>query len=100
MRCDYRTRAPDRLRWDPTGSSSRYRNLADVLRHFVALLNRRPLGNGRVPPPHVGILLEIDGLPFVARDPRPAGDIGDGIGVGDECALREAGVEPAIEPSR
>src|ERR1700704_3885661 len=53
------------------------RNLADVLRHLVALLNRRPLGDGRVPALHVGILVEIDGLPFVARHPRPDGDVGD-----------------------
>src|SRR6516225_3065603 len=88
-----------RLCCDPTRSSSRNWNLADVLRHFVALLNRRPLGNGRVPPPHVGIFLEIDGLPLVARDPRPDGDIGDGVGVGDEFALREAAVEHTIEPA-
>src|SRR5262249_31352841 len=81
-------------------SSSWYRNLADVLRHFVALLNRRPLRNRRVPARHVGILLEIDGLPLVARDPGPDGDVGDGITVGDEFASREPAVEHAIEAPR
>src|SRR5215472_5026324 len=83
-----------------TRSSRRYWNLADVLGHFVALLNRRPFGNARVPPRHVGILLEIDGLPLVARDPRPDGNIGDGIIVGDEFAPCEPAVEHAIEPPR
>src|SRR5262249_56942470 len=100
MRRHDATRASDCLCCHLTRSSSRYRNLADVLRHFVALLNRRPLGNARVPPRHVGILLEIYGLPFVARDPWPDGDIGDGIIVGDEFASREPAVEHAIEPPR
>src|SRR5215813_11265201 len=69
------------------GSSRWYRDLADILRHFVALLHRRPLGNGRVPPLDVGILAQVDRLPFIARHPRPNGDIGDGIVVGDELAI-------------
>src|SRR5262249_24182821 len=100
MRRHDATRASDCLCCHLTRSSSRYRNLADVLRHFVALLNRRPFGTVRVPPRHVGILLEIDGLPFVARDPWPDGDIGDGVIVGDEFAPREPAVEHAIEPPR
>src|SRR5262249_717889 len=96
--CAAITRHERHLRCDPTRSSGRYWNLADALRPFAAPLTRRPLGNGRVPPPHVGILLEIDGLPFVARDPRPDGDIGDGIVVGDEFALRQAAVEHTVQP--
>src|SRR5262249_58465008 len=98
MRSNDTTRLLDSLCCQLTRSLPRYRNLADVLRHFVALLNRRPFGNARVPPRHVGILLEIDGLPLVARDPRPDGDIRDGIIVGDEFAPCQPRVEHAIEP--
>src|SRR5580658_5384393 len=62
-----------------SAASRRDRNLADVLRHLVALLRRRTLGDGRVPALDVGILAEIDGLPLVARHPRPNGDIRDRI---------------------
>src|SRR5712692_4143352 len=81
-------------------SSRRYRNLADVLRHLVALADRRPIGDGRVPPLHVGIRIEVDRLPLVARDPRPDRDIGDRIAVRDELAAGEPAVEHAVEPVR
>src|ERR1700680_4703460 len=74
-------------------AASGYRNLAHVLRHLVALLNRRALGDGGVPAFHVRILVEIDGLPFVARDPRPDRDIGNRITVGDELVAGEPAVE-------
>src|SRR6266508_6362364 len=80
--------------------SRRDRHLAHVLRHLVALLHGRAFGDGRVPPLHVGILVEIDGLPFVARDPRPDRDVGDRILIGDELAAREPAVEHAVEAVR
>src|SRR3954451_13690696 len=64
--------------------ASGHRNFADVLGHLVALLHGRALGDGRVPAFHVRILVEIDGLPFVARHPRPDRDVGDGVAVRDE----------------
>src|SRR3977135_291551 len=89
-----------RIARSPWERRSGHRDFADVLRHLVALLNRWPLGDGRVPALHVGILIEIDGLPFEARHPRPGGDIGDRIIVGDEFAVGEPLVEYAIEPLR
>src|SRR5439155_10794682 len=78
----------------------RDRNVADVLWHFIALLHRRSVGNRRVPPLDVGVLVEIDGLPFVARYPRPDSNIGNGVTIGDELAVREPAVEYAVEPVR
>jgi hypothetical protein len=37
---------------------------------------------------------------FVARDPWPNGDVGDGVVVGDEFVLGEPAVEHAVEPMR
>src|SRR3981189_191607 len=86
-----RTDARSRMSWSAPLCRSRsgHRNLADVLRHLVALLDRRPLGDGGVPALHVRKRVEVDGLPFVARDPRPDRDVGNGIVVGDEFAIGE-----------
>src|SRR5262245_40648263 len=62
-----------------TCSLFRDRYLADVLRHLVALLRRRLLGDGQIPALDVWILVQVDGLPLVAGDPRPDRDVGDGI---------------------
>src|SRR5215472_8126542 len=60
----------------------RRRHVADVFRHFVALLHRRALGDRNVPALDVRILIEVDGLPFEPRHPRPDGDVGNRILVG------------------
>ena len=60
-------------------SNSRHRNFTDVLRHLIASLHGRAPGDSRVPALHVRIGVEIDSLPFVARDPWPDGDVGDGV---------------------
>src|SRR6266536_5975736 len=83
-----------------TRSSRRYWNLTDILWHFVTFLPGGALGNGRVPPLHVRIFVEVDRLPFVARHPRPDCDIGDGVIVDDEFAIGEPAVEHAVEPVR
>jgi hypothetical protein len=49
---------------------------------------------------HVRIGVQIHSLPFVARDPRPDGDVGDGVVVSDEFVLGEPAVEHAVEPMR
>ena len=54
----------------------------------------------RVPALDVRIAVEIDGLPFVARHPRPDRDVGDRIGVGDQFVVGKPPVEHAIEPVR
>src|SRR4051794_34512716 len=66
--------------------TSWHRDRAHVLRHSIALLHRRPVGDGHIPAFHVGVLVHVDGLPLEARDPRPDRDVGDRIGVGDELA--------------
>src|SRR5215467_8664659 len=71
---------------------SRQGYLAHVLGDLVPLLDRRPVGDRRVPSLHVGILVHVDRLPFEARDPRPDGDVGDGVVVGHELAPGEAPV--------
>src|SRR5262249_27421513 len=81
-------------------SNSGYRNFANVLWHLIAPLHGGgPCGN-TVPALHVCIGVEIDSLPFVSRDPWPDGDVGDGVGVGDEFVLGEPAVEHAVEPMR
>src|SRR5262245_48044817 len=80
--------------------ASRHRNFADVLRHLVAPLRRRALGDRHVPALHVGILVHVDRLPFESRDPRPDRDVGDRIGVGHELSVGQPAVEHAIEPMR
>src|SRR6476659_4758553 len=84
-----RTNQCNRMRWSAPFSRrpSGHWNLADVLRHLVALLDRRALGDGGVPALHVRKRVEIDRLPFIARDPRPDGDVGDGIAVGDDVPV-------------
>ncbi len=76
------------------------RNFTHVLRHLVAALHRRPLGDGRVPALDVGILVHVDRLPLVARDPRPDRDVGDRVVTGDEFAAVEPAVEHAVQAMR
>src|SRR6202023_2014617 len=85
---------------DGSGHSRRDRNLADILRHLVALLRCRALGDCDIPAFHVWILVEIDGLPFVARHPRPDRDIRDRIIIGHVFMIGEPPVEHAVEPVR
>src|ERR1700723_4530491 len=54
---------------------SRHRDFAGIFRDLIALLGRRPLGDGDVPALDVRVLVEIDRLPFVARYPRPDRDV-------------------------
>src|SRR6185312_2506389 len=77
-----RYRGNERIAVPP--ASGRHRDRAHVLRHLVAALHRGTRGDGLVPALHVRILLEVDGLPLEARDPRPDGNVGDRIIVGDE----------------
>src|SRR4051794_32111267 len=79
---------------------SRHRDVGHLFRHVVTLLDGRPLGDGQVPPLHVGVLVEVDRLPLEAGYPRPYRNVGDGIIVGDEFAVGEAPVEHAVEPVR
>src|SRR4029450_10143586 len=83
-----------------TRSSRRYWNLTDILWHFVTFLHGRALGNGRVPPLHLRIFVEVDRLPLVARHPWPDCAIGDGVIISDEFAIAQPAVEHAIEPVR
>src|SRR5882757_3388451 len=55
-------------------------NFADVLRYLIALLSRGLVGDRQVPAQHVRVLLQIDGLPLVARHPGPRRDVGDRVG--------------------
>src|SRR5437879_3918834 len=79
---------------------SRYRDFSDILRHLVALLYRRPLGDCHIPALHIGIVVEVDGLPFVARDPGPYGDVGNRIIIGDEFAPVEPAIKNTVEAMR
>src|SRR5580700_9835448 len=83
-----------------SAGNSRHRNFANVLRHLIAPLHGGAPGDNRVPALHVRISVEIDSLPFVARDPWPDGDVGDGVVIGDEFVLGETAVEHAVEPMR
>src|SRR5580704_4038513 len=83
-----------------SAANSRHRNFANILRHLIAPLHGGAPGDNRVPALHVRIGIEIDSLPFVARDPWPDGDVGDGVVIGDEFVLGEPAVEHAVEPMR
>src|SRR5579884_921471 len=89
---------PSTLR--PSARRSWHRHGTHVLRHPVTFLHRRTRGNGFVPAFHVWILLQINGLPFEPRDPRPDGNVGDGIIVGDKLTAAEPRVEHLVEPMR
>jgi hypothetical protein len=79
---------------------SRHRNFTDVPRHLIAPLHGGAPGDNRVPTLHVRIGVEIDSLPFVARDPWPDGDVGNGVVIGYKFVLGEPAVEHAVEPMR
>src|SRR5947209_17973407 len=78
----------------------RYRYLADVLGHLVAFLHSGAFGDRHIPAFDIGVLIEIDGLPFVARHPRPDRDIGNRVTVRDEFPPGKSAVEHAVEPVR
>src|SRR5579871_1538491 len=73
----------------PGNALFRHRDRPHILRHLVALLHRRTLGDGAIPAFDVGIFVQIHRLPFEARDPGPDRDIGDGIVVGNVFVGRE-----------
>ena len=83
-----------------SAANSRHRNFANILRHLIAPLHGGAPGDNRVPALHVRIGVEIDSLPFVARDPWPDGDVRDGVVVGDEFVLGEPAVKHAVESMR
>ena len=64
---------------------------------MVALLHGRAVGDRDVPALDVGILVEVDGLPLVARDPRPGRDVGDRVVARHVLVVLELLVEHAIE---
>src|SRR5436309_12841570 len=67
---------------------------------MIATLDRRPSRDRDIPAFHVRILIEIDGLPLVARDPRPDRDVGNRIFVRYELAVGEPTVQHAVEAVR
>src|SRR3954469_25419294 len=78
----------------------RHRYVSHILRHLVAPLHGRTVGNRHVPALDLGVFFEIDGLPFVTRDPGPDGDVGNRIVAGDELAALQSAVEHAVEAMR
>src|SRR6516165_4287586 len=84
----------------PPNSALRNWDSSNVLRHSVALLHGRSLRDCHVPALDRRILVEVDGLPFETRHPRPDGDVGNGIVARDELPIREPAIENAVKPMR
>src|SRR5919198_227747 len=79
---------------------SRHRDLGLLDRYVVALLHGRTRGDRPVPTEHVGVVLEVDGLPLESRHPRPNSDVRDRIWAGDILHLCEPSMEHAVKASR
>src|SRR6516165_104438 len=91
---------PDRAQMRTPTNTLRNWNASDILRHLVALLHGRPLRNCYIPALDRGVFVEVDRLPFEARDPWPDCDVGDGIVAGYKLAVCEPPVEHAIQAMR
>src|SRR6266852_8665249 len=76
---------------------SRHWYFLHLLGHVIALSHGRAIGDRYVPAFDVGELVEIDGLPFEARNPRPDRNVGHRIVVGNEFMVGKPTIEDAIE---